>query len=83
MATKSKRKYGIILRSKYTGEEITLGWQYDSEDAAKKGAEIEVCLRCNSFSIIPLPENAMWVDKKTGFVSEERFEETMKNKKWR
>lgn len=78
MKTKPKYKYGIRLRSKHTGEEITLGSQYDSEEEAIKNAEKQVCSRCNSFSIIPLPENAIWMDKETGFVRGEDFEKRMK-----
>lgn len=62
-----KTKWGIRLRSKYNGEEITLGSQYDSQEKALEGAKEQVCLRCNTFNIISLPSNPIWVDKKKVF----------------
>ena len=63
-----KLGYAIRLRSKHTGEEITLGSMYDSIEEATKVAEEQVCLRCNSFSIIPINKNAVWINKEVGFV---------------
>lgn len=73
MEIKSTRKFGIRLRSKYTGEEITLGMAYGSEGEARKWAEIECCERCNSFSIIELPDNPLWINKERGFVNQEIY----------
>ena len=67
-------KYGIRLYSKYTGETITLGVQYHSQEEAKKDAE-KTCQRCNSYSIIPIGDDAFWVDKTIGFLSGKRLEE--------
>lgn len=64
---KIKHKWGIVIYSKYTGESITLGSQYDSYDDAVKGAELQVCERCNRIEIMPIPLNSLWVNKKEGF----------------
>lgn len=66
---KIKHKFGIRIRSVYTGEEITLGSQYNSYKEAEKQAEKQVCSRCNGFEIITLPEDAIWKNKIEGFVS--------------
>jgi len=76
-----KTKFGIRLCSKYTGEEITLGSQFDSEEEARKEGGKQVCPRCNTFSIIHLPNDAKWVDKKRGFVPLKYWKEMMEEKK--
>ena len=69
-----KHKFGISLRSKYTGESIILGSQFDTREEAEKWAEKGVCSRCNSINIIHIPSDAIWVDKRRGFVSEDKLE---------
>lgn len=76
--------FGIVLYSKYTGEHTILGSQYDTYKEAEKYAKSE-CLRCNRFEIITLPKNAMWVDKKKGFIqlsqnNQEEYERWNKKK---
>lgn len=70
-------KFGIALYSKYTGNRIILGSQFDSKDEATKYADKNCCHKCNSVSIIPIHDGNIWVDAKTGFMSEklkEQFE---------
>lgn len=69
-----KIKWGIRLRSKHTGEEITLGSQYKSMNEAKKAAK-ETCNDCNSYDIFPIYGNAEWVNKTIGFLSGKRLKE--------
>ncbi|MHA1201337.1 MAG: hypothetical protein ACTSQ4_02295 [Candidatus Heimdallarchaeaceae archaeon] len=66
---KTKHKFGITIYSKYTGEYTVLGSQYDSYEEAQIGAENQVCDKCNRIEIIHIPEDAIWVDRKKGFIS--------------
>ena len=75
-----KNKWGIRLRSNYTGETITLGSQYDTYKKAQEAGEHQ-CHKCNSVNIIPIPLESEWADKETGFVSKERFKKMMEANK--
>jgi hypothetical protein len=67
------KEWRIVLRSKYTGEEIHLGSRFNTREQAEKYAEKECCSRCNSISIKPIYHNDMvWVDKHVGFVNRKR-----------
>jgi len=60
-------KYGIMLRSKHTREEIYLGVAYDSLEKAKESALIDVCMRCNNYSIIPIRDGEVWISRQVGW----------------
>ena len=75
-----KFKFGVCIYSKYTGESIFLGSQYDTYEDAKEGAEKQVCPRCNRIEIINIPKNSIWVDKNTGFASLESQKNKLEQK---
>ncbi len=75
-----KFNFGIRIYSKYTGESIVLGSQYDTYEDAKEGAEEQVCSRCNRIEIIHIPKNFIWVDKNTGFASLESQKNKLEQK---
>jgi hypothetical protein len=53
MPRTAEPKYAVRLRSKYTGEERTLGMRYDTEDEAEKMTHEDfVCHRCNNVSVV-------------------------------
>ena len=60
-------KYVVVLRSRYTGDEIPLGSAYDSRDSAEEYVKQEVCLRCNGYEIRTVPDEWMWLGKQRGF----------------
>jgi hypothetical protein len=70
-------RFGIRLISKYTGERITLGTQYDSEEEVIKAAEVVVCRRCNTWEIVYIPEESEWVNKEIGFVKQKGIKNEM------
>ena len=63
-------KFCINIRSKHTGETITLGTAYDSFEEAELEAKNVVCERCNSFNISPITKDSVWRNRKDGFMSE-------------
>jgi len=74
-------EYGIRIYSKHTGESCVLGSKFDSEEKAKEYAEKEVCQRCNRWEYVYIPhEDAIWVDRKTGFRSLKMHNEFMREK---
>jgi hypothetical protein len=74
-------KYGVRIESKHTGESCVLGSQFDSREKAKEYAEREVCQRCNRWEYVYIPhEDAIWVDRKTGFRSLKMHNEIMREK---
>ena len=48
-------EYAIKIRSKHTGQERTLGVKYATAKKAEAAAKKDVCLRCNSYSVGPVP----------------------------
>jgi len=77
-------KYGIRLRSKYSGDSITLGCQYDTYEEAEKASKTDerICFKCNSVVIILIPhDKAVWLNKEEGFTSEELFNKMLEEKK--
>ncbi len=69
---KPTQVFAIRLRSKYTGEEIILGTQYPTQDAAIEAARIGVCDRCNTWTVFPVSKDSVWMDKRRGFVRLQR-----------
>lgn len=65
--TKPDLRYAIHLQNKWTGEEIWLGTQYKTYEKAGAAAKVEVCLRCNRYSIVPILSGLMWINKYVGF----------------
>jgi|688.fasta_scaffold167928_3 hypothetical protein len=60
-------KYCIVLRSKFTSEEIHLGSSYKSKEDASKYAEHELCKKCNYIDIRGVHESHVWVNRRDGF----------------
>ena len=75
-----KNKWGIQLRSRYDGETITLGSQYNKYEEAQAHNNIKICNECNDINIISIPLNAIWINKQIGFVSKEYFKKMMEEK---
>lgn len=61
-------KYCIVLRSKYTGEEIHLGSQYKTREEAQEYAEKSVCMRCNGYEIRIVHDEYQYFDRHRGFL---------------
>ncbi len=62
-------RYCIILRSKYTGESIHLGSQYETREEAQKAIDKEVCSRCNYADIRMIRKDKIWENRHQGFVN--------------
>lgn len=77
---KVKYKFAISLRNNHTGEEIVLGMKHDSREKAEEYAEKNVCERCNSFSIFPVPRDSHWVNKIGGFQKNECKNKTRRSR---
>lgn len=60
-------KYVITLSSKYTGEAVHLGVEYPTHEQAQEYADQSVCSRCNTVSIVPVPDEAAWINRYEGF----------------
>jgi hypothetical protein len=60
-------RYGIRLRSKYTGEEITLGYQFDTREEAQAWGDKNCCAKCNAISTCCIHDDYVWLDKHIGF----------------
>jgi hypothetical protein len=60
-------RHGIRLRSKYTGEEITLGYQFDTREEAQAWGDKNCCIKCYAISPCYIHDGYVWIDKHTGF----------------
>ncbi len=61
-------KYYISLYSKHTGDRIVLGSKYETQEAAVKYAENNVCTTCNGYEVSCTQDHYEWMDKHHGFV---------------
>lgn len=59
--------YVIILHSRYTGDPIHLGNKYESREAAERYADKEVCKNCNSYEVVAVPDDWLWINRHDGF----------------
>jgi len=65
----SLMKYCIVLRSKFTGEEVHLGSSYESAEKAKIYVESAVCSRCNYIDVRAINDSYRYGGKHLGFAS--------------
>jgi hypothetical protein len=61
-------KFCIVLRSKFTGEEIHLGSVYKTADEAKSYALNNLCAKCNYFDIRGVHDSYVYANRREGFV---------------
>lgn len=62
-------RYCVVLRSKHTGEAITLGATYETREATEQWAKYNCCERCNYTSIRTVSDGQEWFDKHHGFLN--------------
>ena len=61
-------KYAIRITSRHTGEDITLGTKWPTKEQAEADADVNVCPRCFRYSIVPVGDDDVWLNKNQGFV---------------
>jgi hypothetical protein len=64
---KEPLRFCVVLRSKHTGKEITLGSTYATREEAQAYADKECCAECNGISIRYVYPDSVWIDKEAGF----------------
>lgn len=62
-----KTAFVVQLESKHTGETCWLGLKHATLEAALEYIEKEVCKTCNRFSVVQIPADYRWVNRRDGF----------------